>query len=161
MIRDYQLYIKKSIISCKVTIAVCPIIWTPNNYRTKTPWPESANELNRSTYRGFSTKLVPTIADRPPLWPSGQEFLATQPEIRFDSRYYQICCEVVGLERGTLSLASTTDEVLGRKSSGSSLENRDYSRRRSAVLTTWLPLITIHYIYIYIIYIYIKLKLSL
>jgi hypothetical protein len=34
--------------------------------------------------------------------------------------------EVVGLERGPLSLVSTTEELLGRKSSGSCLENRDY-----------------------------------
>jgi hypothetical protein len=37
--------------------------------------------------------------------------------------------EVVGLERGPLSLVSTTEELLGRKSSGSALENRDYGRR--------------------------------
>jgi hypothetical protein len=35
----------------------------------------------------------------------------------------------VGLERGPLSLVSTTEELLGRKSSGSGLENRDYGRR--------------------------------
>jgi hypothetical protein len=34
--------------------------------------------------------------------------------------------EVVGLERGTLSLVSTTEELLGRKSSSSCLENRKY-----------------------------------
>jgi hypothetical protein len=35
----------------------------------------------------------------------------------------------VGLELGPLSLVSTTEEVLGRKISGSGLENRDYDRR--------------------------------
>jgi hypothetical protein len=35
----------------------------------------------------------------------------------------------VGLELGPLSLASTMEELLGRKSSGSGLENRDYGRR--------------------------------
>jgi hypothetical protein len=35
----------------------------------------------------------------------------------------------VGLERGPPSLVSTTEELLGRKSSGSGLENRDYDRR--------------------------------
>jgi hypothetical protein len=34
----------------------------------------------------------------------------------------------VGLERGSLSLASTTEELLGRTSSGSGLEIRDYGR---------------------------------
>jgi hypothetical protein len=32
----------------------------------------------------------------------------------------------VGLERGPLSLVSTTEELLGRKSRGSGLENREY-----------------------------------
>jgi hypothetical protein len=34
----------------------------------------------------------------------------------------------VSLERGPLSLVSTTEELLERKSSGSGLENRDYGR---------------------------------
>jgi hypothetical protein len=37
--------------------------------------------------------------------------------------------KVVGLERGPLSPVSTTEELLGRKSSGSCLENREYGRR--------------------------------
>jgi hypothetical protein len=44
----------------------------------------------------------------------------------FDSRRYQIFWEVVGLERGPLSLVSTIEELLGRKSSGSCLESREY-----------------------------------
>jgi hypothetical protein len=40
----------------------------------------------------------------------------------FDSRRYQIFWEVVGLERGALSLVSTVEELLGRKSSGSGVE---------------------------------------
>jgi hypothetical protein len=43
----------------------------------------------------------------------------------FDSRRFQIFCEAVGLERGPLSLVRTTEELLGRNSSGSGLENRD------------------------------------
>jgi hypothetical protein len=35
----------------------------------------------------------------------------------------------VGLERGPLSLMSTIEELLGRKSIGSGLESREYSRR--------------------------------
>jgi hypothetical protein len=34
----------------------------------------------------------------------------------------------VGLERGPLSLVSTIEELLGRKSSGSDLENRKYGQ---------------------------------
>jgi hypothetical protein len=46
----------------------------------------------------------------------------------------------MGLERGPLSLVSTTEELLGRKSSGFGLENREYGRRGSAAPTTWHPL---------------------
>jgi hypothetical protein len=35
----------------------------------------------------------------------------------------------VGLERGPLKLVSTTEELLGRKCSGSGLEIREYGRR--------------------------------
>jgi hypothetical protein len=37
--------------------------------------------------------------------------------------------KVVGLERGPLSLAISTEELRERKSSGSCLENREYGRR--------------------------------
>jgi hypothetical protein len=35
----------------------------------------------------------------------------------------------VGLERGPLSLVSAIEELLGRKRSGSGLENREYGRK--------------------------------
>jgi hypothetical protein len=35
----------------------------------------------------------------------------------------------VDLEQGPLSIVSTIEELLGKKSSGSGLENRDYGRR--------------------------------
>jgi hypothetical protein len=40
----------------------------------------------------------------------------------FDSQLYQIFREVVGLERGPLSLVSTIEELLRRKNSDSGLE---------------------------------------
>jgi hypothetical protein len=46
----------------------------------------------------------------------------------------------VGLERGPLSLVSTTEELLGRKSRGSGLENREYGRRDSSRLPHDTPL---------------------
>jgi hypothetical protein len=49
---------------------------------------------------------------------------------RFDSRALQK--KVVGLERGPLSLVSTTKELLGRNSSGSGLESREYGCRDSS-----------------------------
>jgi hypothetical protein len=66
---------------------------------------------------------------RPPLWSSGQSSWLQIQRSGFDFRRYQIFWEVVGLERGPLSLVSTIEELLGRKSSGSGLENRDYGRR--------------------------------
>jgi hypothetical protein len=58
----------------------------------------------------------------------------------FDYRRYQIFCEVLGLERGPLSLVRTIYELLGRKNSGSGLESREYGRNGSVTLTTWHPL---------------------
>jgi hypothetical protein len=46
----------------------------------------------------------------------------------FNSRRYQIFWEVVGLVRGPLRLVSITEELLGRKSSGSGLESPEYGR---------------------------------
>jgi hypothetical protein len=66
---------------------------------------------------------------RPHLLSSGQ---SSWPQIQrpgSDSRRYQIFWEVVGLERGPLSLVSTTEELLERKSSGSGLESQEYGRR--------------------------------
>jgi hypothetical protein len=53
---------------------------------------------------------------RPPLWSSGQSSWLQIQRPRFDSRRNQIVWEVVGLERGLLSLVSTTQELLGIKS---------------------------------------------
>jgi hypothetical protein len=62
----------------------------------------------------------------PPLWSSGS-WLQIQ-RFGFDSRRYKIFCQVVGLERGHLSLVSTIEELLGRKYSGFGLESREYGR---------------------------------
>jgi hypothetical protein len=45
---------------------------------------------------------------------------------RFDSLRYHIFWEVVGLELSAFSLVSTTEELLGRKSSGSGPDIREY-----------------------------------
>jgi hypothetical protein len=54
---------------------------------------------------------------------------ATDSEVWFDSWRYQIFWEVVGLERGPISLMSTIEELLRRKNSDSGLESREYGRR--------------------------------
>jgi hypothetical protein len=65
----------------------------------------------------------------PPLWSGGQSSWLQSQMSGFDSRRYQIFWEVVGLERDALSLMSTIEELVDRKSSGSGLEERDYVRR--------------------------------
>jgi hypothetical protein len=52
---------------------------------------------------------------RPPLWSSGQSFWPQIWRPEFDSRHYQKKKKAVGLERGPLSLVSTTEELLDRK----------------------------------------------
>jgi hypothetical protein len=60
---------------------------------------------------GYYADLVFVI---PPLWSSGQKFLATDPEarVRFPALQEN---KVVGLQRCPLSLVSTTLELLDRK----------------------------------------------
>jgi hypothetical protein len=66
-----------------------------------------------------------------PLWSSRQSSWLQIQRSGFDSRRYHNVW-VVGLEWGPLSLVSTTEELLGRKSSVFSLENWDYGRRDSS-----------------------------
>jgi hypothetical protein len=62
-------------------------------------------------------------------WSSGQSSWLQIQRSGVDSRLYQIFWVVVGLEWGSLSLVSTTEELLERKSSGSGLESQDYGHR--------------------------------
>jgi hypothetical protein len=73
----------------------------------------------------------------PPLWSSGQSSWLQIQRSGFDSPRYQIFWDVVGLQRGPLSLVNTLEELLRRKSSGSGLENREYGRKGSVKLSTW------------------------
>jgi hypothetical protein len=73
-------------------------------------------------YNGKSQSLIP-------LWSSGQSSWLQIQRSGFGSRRYQILWEVVGLERDPLSLVSTTEELLERKSSGSGLDIRKYGHR--------------------------------
>jgi hypothetical protein len=65
------------------------------------------------------------VRKRPPPWPSGRSSWLQIQRSGFNSRRYQIFW-VVGLERGPLSLMNITEDLLGRKSSGSGPENREY-----------------------------------
>jgi hypothetical protein len=68
----------------------------------------------------------------PPLWSSSQSSWLQIQRSGFDSRRYQIFWEVVGPERGPLSLVSITEELLGRKSSGSGVAKNTAVRIRHA-----------------------------
>jgi hypothetical protein len=94
---------------------------------SKTIWdPQHLSTLQASTdCYGYSCALHTRWS---PLWSSGQSSCLQIQRPRFDSRHYHIFWEVTGLERDPLSLVSTTEELLGRKSSGSGLENREYCR---------------------------------
>jgi hypothetical protein len=81
------------------------------------------------------TSLCGLVVRVPDYWARG---------LGFDSRSYQIFRELVGLERGLLSLVGTTEELLGRKRSGYGLEIQDYCRRdtRSPLYKQTLALIS-------------------
>jgi hypothetical protein len=61
----------------------------------------------------------------PPLWSSEQSSWLQIQRSGFDFRIYQIYRDVVGLERGPLSLVGTTEELLEKKSSGFGLETEN------------------------------------
>jgi hypothetical protein len=61
----------------------------------------------------FSTNMI-VFEFGPPMWSSGQSSWLQIRMPGFDSRHYHKK-EVVGLERGPLSLLSTTEKLLDRK----------------------------------------------
>jgi hypothetical protein len=64
----------------------------------------------------------------PPLWSSRHSSWLQIQRSEFDSRRYEMFWELVGLERGPLSLVSTIEKLLGRKNSCSGLEIPEYGR---------------------------------
>jgi hypothetical protein len=76
----------------------------------------------------FLKKKIRFVTCRPPLWSSDQSSWLQIQRSEFDSRRYQIFWEVVGLERGPLSLVTAIEELVERKSNSSGLENREYGR---------------------------------
>jgi hypothetical protein len=73
--------------------------------------------------------LTEWSVDYTKLCSSGQSSWLQIQRSGFDSRHYHSYLEVVALGRGPLSLVSKTEELLGRKCSGSGLESREYGRR--------------------------------
>jgi hypothetical protein len=85
---------------------------------------QQVNQKNTFPVPKSLAMIFPTehVCLGPPLWSSSQSSWLQIQRSRFSSWHYQIFLEVVGLERGTLSLVSTTEELLGSNSSGSGLE---------------------------------------
>jgi hypothetical protein len=77
----------------------------------------------------------------PPVWYRGQSYWLQVQRSGFDSRRYQIFWEVMGLERGPLSLVSTTEELLERESSCYGLETWNYGHTPRWPLDTPVPAI--------------------
>jgi hypothetical protein len=71
----------------------------------------------RQVSNGQVTHIFPSacFVSRPPLWSSCQSSWLQIQRSGVNSRRYLIFWEVVGLERGPLSLVSTIEELLGRK----------------------------------------------
>jgi hypothetical protein len=113
------------------SFTVCNILL----YYTNRPGSESfiAHTPNTNCQYRLKSSLtnlkIGKITLRQPLWSICQSSWLQIHRSGFNSQRYQIFWEVVGLERGPLSLVSTTEELLGRKSNCSGLENRDYSYR--------------------------------
>jgi hypothetical protein len=76
---------------------------------------QKLNKMKRGVTVYFPVYLLLRGEGRQPLWSSGQSSWLQIQKLGFDSQRYQIFCEVVGLERGPLSLMSTTEELLDRK----------------------------------------------
>jgi hypothetical protein len=76
----------------------------------------------------------------PPLWSSGQSSWLKIQRSGFDSRHYQIFWELIGLERGPLSLVGTIEELRGKNSSGCDVDNHECGRRDTS---RW-PRVTLH-----------------
>jgi hypothetical protein len=73
--------------------------------------PSTLLDAIRNVLKKFS---ITFLCFRQPLWSSGQSSWLQIRRPVFDSQHYQKK-KVVGLERGTLSLVSTNEELLDRK----------------------------------------------
>jgi hypothetical protein len=114
-----------------VTINCTSSVWTIQ-HRTvgclmdlKTIWKDTVTVIFQFAWREWMKPIKASVL----MYSSGQSSWLQIQRSGLDFRRYCIFWEVVGLERGTLSLASTIEKLLERKSSGSGLQSRDYGRR--------------------------------
>jgi hypothetical protein len=83
--------------------------------------------FHEDSFVGSGNTIVREKIARSPLWSSDQSSWLQIQRPGFNSRGYQTFWEVVSLERGSLSLVSTVEELLGSKSSVPGLESRGCS----------------------------------
>jgi hypothetical protein len=96
------------------------------NFLTSFSWSYCGNAKKSQPYVRIS---LPQLFIEIWQWSNGQSSWLQIQWSGFNSRRYHIFWEVVGLERGPLSIVSTTEELLGRKSSGSGVETQEYGCR--------------------------------
>jgi hypothetical protein len=91
------------------------IIWVHNRaalrLNSATQLADTTFQIKDARYNIYNRKFSKRY---PPLWSSGQSSWLQIRRPGFDSWHYQKK-KVVGLERGPLSLVSTTEELLDRK----------------------------------------------
>jgi hypothetical protein len=96
-------------------------------------WPVHLKKLSRygvsNAFKKYAILLYYVFIKGLPLWSRGQSSWLQIQRSGFDSRRYQIFWKVLGLKRGPLSLMSTIEQLLERKSSSSGLEIREYGHR--------------------------------
>jgi hypothetical protein len=109
--------LRKMIIQISKTLVLCPVISTISTEVFSIIKPERHVALELTSCTDFLIALRGPVVRVPGYRSRGSGFA---------SRRYQISWEAVGLERGPLSLVTTIEELLGRNSSGSALEIREY-----------------------------------
>jgi hypothetical protein len=93
----------------------CTHQWTYyHTHRAANPQASAPILAQRPAYQILAYFCICNSCLWPPLWSSGQSSWLQIRRLGSDSRHYQKK-KVVGLERGPLSLVSTTEELLDRK----------------------------------------------
>jgi hypothetical protein len=122
------IHVSRTAVGMVIKKSVFPLQWLPLWSGGHSSWLQNGDVL--CFLRGTNWIYICYVEEsRPPLWSRGQSSWLQIQRSEFNSRHYQILWEAVGLERGPLSLVSTTEELPERKSRDSGLESREYGRR--------------------------------
>jgi hypothetical protein len=110
---------------------LCGLVVRVPGYRFRGPGFNFRTLQGKKSSGSGTGSTQPREYNWPPLWSSGQSswLQIRRSRVRFPGSTRKK--KGVGLERGPLSLVSTTEELLGSNSSGSGLESQEYGRRDS------------------------------